>query len=187
MATATPDLCSYALTTIHHKARQLDGRYGFTTSDIDDIEQDLAIDLLVRLRRFDATKACRTTFIARIVDHRIANLIRNRSTAKRDCRRRMVSLSGGSSDSGDETDSVTVTVVDPRSHHDIRSRDLRLDVAALMASLPDELQAVATRLHRMSQADIAREFGWSSRHIKRVMAALRQRFATAGFAPRTRH
>ncbi|MFM2007984.1 MAG: hypothetical protein RLZZ09_3639, partial [Pseudomonadota bacterium] len=59
------DFDCYADKLIRHKARQLVGKAGFTEDDRPDIEQELALDLLQRLRHYDAEKAKRSTFMAR--------------------------------------------------------------------------------------------------------------------------
>lgn len=50
-------LGEYAAKLIRKKARQLVGRYGFAELDIKDLEQELAIDLHLRLLKFDPVKA----------------------------------------------------------------------------------------------------------------------------------
>jgi len=50
-------LDEYAVKLIKHKARQLVGRAGFVDADRHDLEQDMVIDLLRRLPRFDPTLA----------------------------------------------------------------------------------------------------------------------------------
>ena len=72
---------------IRHKARQLVGREGFTESDREDLEQELRTDLLLRLPKYDAERASRKTYIARLVDHKVATIIEARRAAKRDWRR----------------------------------------------------------------------------------------------------
>jgi len=57
----------YAVQLIKYKARQLVGRVGFTESDREDLEQEMVLDLLRRLPKFDPKRAGRNTFIARIV------------------------------------------------------------------------------------------------------------------------
>ena len=66
----------YAVQLIRYKARQLVGRVGFTESDRDDLEQELMLDLLRRLPKYNPDRAQRNTFIARVVEHKIATIIR---------------------------------------------------------------------------------------------------------------
>ena len=69
-------LNEYARSVIRKKARQLIGKYGFTHDDREDLEQEMILDLLVRLPKFDPEKACLNTFVARIVDRKVSTMIR---------------------------------------------------------------------------------------------------------------
>ena len=69
---------------IRFKARQLVGKAGFTASDREDIEQELILDLLRRLPKYDPKRAQRNTFIARVVEHRVATLIAAQKAGIRD-------------------------------------------------------------------------------------------------------
>jgi len=82
-----------AVLLVRSKARQLVGRYGFTASDREDIEQELMLDLLQRLPRFDPSRAKRKTFINRVVDNAVASLVKRQKAEKRDYRRNGGSLS----------------------------------------------------------------------------------------------
>ena len=68
------ELGEYANDLIRSKARTLIGKAGFTSADCEDIEQELALDLLVRLEHYDPKKSKRSTFMTRVVEHRIATL-----------------------------------------------------------------------------------------------------------------
>ena len=80
------ELGEYANDLIRSKARTLIGKAGFTSADCEDIEQELALDLLVRLENYDPKKSKRSTFMARVVEHRIATLLEERHAACRDWR-----------------------------------------------------------------------------------------------------
>ena len=61
-------------------------RSGFTESDRDDLEQEMMLDLLQRLPKYNPDRAQRNTFIARVVEHKIATLIEARKAGLRDYR-----------------------------------------------------------------------------------------------------
>jgi len=86
------ELTDYALELVHHKAWQLVGKAGYTQDDVDDIKQDLIVDLLERLPQFDPAKATYNTFVARLVERKISNLLRDRQAEMRDHRREVCSL-----------------------------------------------------------------------------------------------
>ena len=77
---------------IARKARQLAGKAGFTPSDVEDIEQDIRMDVLKRLPRFDPAKSNRHTFIALVVRRRVASILEARRAVKRNGDRRPQSL-----------------------------------------------------------------------------------------------
>jgi len=52
----------YAVQLIKYKARQLVGRVGFTESDRDDLEQELMLDLLRRLPKYNVSGQETTSF-----------------------------------------------------------------------------------------------------------------------------
>ena len=82
----------YAAGLIRFKARQLVGQAGFTASDREDIEQELILDLLRRLPKYNPKRAQLNTFIARVVEHRVATLIEAQKAGIRDYRRCRCSL-----------------------------------------------------------------------------------------------
>ena len=65
---------------IRKKARSLVGKYGFTTSDQESIEQELWYHLLQVYSRFDPSRGKETTFIISVVENRIRTLIEHGET-----------------------------------------------------------------------------------------------------------
>src|SRR2546426_9138681 len=86
------DLNTYAIRRIRFKARQLVGCYGFTQDDREDLEQELGLDLLRRLPRFDPRRAGLNTFVARVVDHAVATIIARQKSSSRGSRAAKISL-----------------------------------------------------------------------------------------------
>ena len=83
---------SFASQLIRQKARQLVRHPGFSKSEQYDIEQELALELVLKYRCFDPDRARETTFIARVVENKAISLIRARIAEKRDFRRDAHSL-----------------------------------------------------------------------------------------------
>lgn len=159
----------YAETLIHHKARQLVGTAGFTKDDIEDLEQEMRLDLLGRLPKFDPNKATYNTFVSRLVERKISNLIRHRTQEMRDFRCEEGSIhdvveSGDSDDQKVERiETVTQDEQDFRLGKHIRSaqerHDLQLDISLVLSKLPPELRKPAELLQTMSITEAARELG----------------------------
>ena len=72
---------------IRQKARQLVGKYGFTASDREDLEQDLWFHLLERLQAESNHIANREAFIVTLLDRQVTDLIRRRRAGKRNAER----------------------------------------------------------------------------------------------------
>ena len=183
------ELSSYARTCIHHKARQLIGKAGYTEDDLEDIEQDLTLDLLARLPRFDPAKAALNTFVARCVDHKVSQLLRHRQTERRDHRREACSLHD-EIDVGEEEPQQRLSAIS-QDEHDLRTgkysrpagerADLQLDVATVLADLPPELREIAEMLVTMSVAEVARKMGIPySTFYETHLAKLRETFKAKG-------
>ena len=74
-----PGLSAQTINLIKHKAWSLIGTIGFTWSDRDDLEQELVLDILRRLPRFDPERAQLMTFVVRVLDNKIASIIEART------------------------------------------------------------------------------------------------------------
>ncbi|HUT61010.1 MAG TPA: sigma factor [Phycisphaerae bacterium] len=158
------------------------GRYGFTASDREDIEQELMLDLFRRLPRFDPKRAKRKTFINRVVDHGVARLIERQQAEMRDYRRNGGSLSEEvKTPEGDRVERADL--LDAEAYRPGCSveddRLLELDVEAVLAELPDELSVVAIRLRTRSVAAVAREMGITRTALCEQIARLRRSFGNA--------
>jgi RNA polymerase sigma factor (sigma-70 family) len=65
------------------KSWQLAGKYGFRLYDAEDIQQELVLDYLRRLRSFKPNRCNRRTFAALVIRNRISTLIAERSASSR--------------------------------------------------------------------------------------------------------
>lgn len=166
-------LDEYATTLIRVKARQLIGKYGFTKSDREDIQQDLTLDLLMRLERFDSRKGKPATFVRLVVDRRVASIIRERKSLARDYRRTRHSLDELSDEIGNGN--LAEPAVDDRLQ-----RDLAIDVAEALGELADDQQSIAEDLRDEPLADVARERGCSREAMRRSAKQIRQHLARRG-------
>ena len=177
----------YAVQLIKYKARQLVGQAGFTVSDRDDLEQELVLDLLRRLPKFDSERAQLNTFIARVVEHRIATLIEARKAGIRDYRRCPFSLN----DRFEDEEGRSVERVDTLDQEDYLLRTgaqsrpadelsaLTIDVAAVLERLPLELRELCRRLKAESVTEISRDTGVPRGTIYESIKKLREIFEDA--------
>jgi len=163
-----PQLDDYAIRLIKHKARQLVGQAGFTRDDQEDIQQDLILDLLRRLPRFDPSRACLHTFIARVLEHGVARLIEHRQAAMRDYRCCTCSLNDPlENDDGEQVERGDLLSQDDylrsqgRSIAPLEDRvALRMDRDRLVATLTPELRDLCLRFEAgQTITDISRDTG----------------------------
>ena len=161
------ELTDYALELVHHKARQLVGKAGYTQDDVDDIKQDLIVDLLERLSQFDPTKATYNTFVARLVERKISKLLRDRQAERRNHRREVCSLNE-EIDAGEVEPVQRLTTIS-QDDQDVRTgkyarpaeerAHLQLDMESVLDGLTPELRQVAEMLQTKSVSQVARELG----------------------------
>ena len=180
----------YAEELIHHKTRQLVGKAGFTEDDIEDLEQEMRLDLWGRLPKFDPNKATYNTFVSRLVERKISNLIRHRKREIRDYRCEDCSLHVivESGDSDNEKVECIETVT--QDEHDFRwgrynrpaedRLDLCLDISMVISKLPAELRRVAKLLQAMSITEASRELGMPRSTFYDRISQLRQTFEDMG-------
>lgn len=179
----------YAIKFITFKANQLVGTAGFTKSDVPDLEQELMFDLHRRLPRFDRSKAKKTTFIARVVEHRIATILEERKAGKRDYRRVGHSLNEridyGEGDWSIEK-SANVDQEDYWRQRGCSSRslieigDLGVDLAVLLENLPEDLRDLCLRLTRQTITEVSKETGVPRSTIYDALKRIRNLFESAG-------
>src|SRR5215472_4214675 len=67
-------------------ATRLAGLYGFSRSDRDDLRQELLLDCIIRLPKFDPRRSSHSTFFRRVVRHRVSSLLDTQRAACRDYR-----------------------------------------------------------------------------------------------------
>jgi len=182
------ELSDYAIRHIRHRARQLARTEGFAAQDIEDIRQDLIVDLLERLPKFDPAKATCNTFVARIIDRKVATLIRDRSCEKRDPRREECSLNecidDGEGGSVEHIQTIAAEEADRwlgrQARPDQETVELALDVEAVINRLPDNLRRLCELLKTGSIADAARAMGVPRTTLNDHVKKLREVFEAAG-------
>ncbi len=178
----------YAANVIRYKARQLVGKAGFTESDRDDIEQELMLDVITRLPKFDANKATQKTFVARIIERKISKLIRHRTSEMRDYRREAFSLNAsiedGDGGSVERGDLVSQENVDPtvavNSRTGVDEMAFLHDMQSVLSGLPDHLRRLCEILKTGTVSDAAREMGVPRTTLNDHVRKLRSLFEDAG-------
>ena len=182
------EISEYAATVIRCKARQLVGKAGFRKHDIEDIEQEMTLDLLSRLPKFDPDKAAHSTFVARVIERKISKLIRHRRQEMRDYRREACSLNelvmNGDGETTERACTVDQDEADIHAGRRSRTREdeahLRLDVSLVLSGLPDDLRAVAEHLMTETVTEAAKSLGVPRTTLYGAIGRLRQIFEDEG-------
>lgn len=73
----------YTVQQVRYHARQMLRHRAMSGMEIEDIEQELMLDYLSRIQSFDPEKACRKTFVDRILRHKCASMIAKATAEKR--------------------------------------------------------------------------------------------------------
>ena len=174
---------AYAAEAVRFKAGQLVGKAGFTESDREDLQQELALDLVRRSRKYDPNKAKRSTFTACVVEHRAASILAERMGRTRDVRREGPSLNEMITDAeGNQVERIAT--IDAQVNRQGRSPEelhlLALDVQTVLDTLPRRLRTLAERLKTETISEIARRAGVSRKQVYLAVWEIRRRFEAAG-------
>ncbi len=178
-ASTHPDLDGNVETTIHYAVNRVIGRFGFTENDREDLQQELALNLLVALKDYDPERAKRSTFIKDCIENRIFNLVRDRRRIRRDPRR--VSRIG----EGEDSDTASVpasSLIDQKAATEQDGADLRMDLAGVIAALTPQQRGMCALLPDLSPYAVSRHLGVSKQSVYRDVEKIRAAFAVAGLA-----
>lgn len=183
-----PGLSSQVINLIKHKAWSLIGTIGFTISDRDDLEQELALDLLKRLPKFDPDRAQLITFITRILDNKIASIIEARKSGAFDFRMHSFSLNeliedcdGYIIERGDEIDEYDYfSRARGQSLTAIELAELRTDISRSILDISPDLLELCHYLQMLNVTDISAATGIPRQRIYADISRLRVIFEDAG-------
>ena len=182
-------LPAYIRTLIKVTAAKMKGKYRFTESDLDDIEQTISIEVVRRRGKFDATKAQENTFLAHLVKHAAADIIQKRKASIRDYRREEGSLDEWVLDDMSEwTRRVnTICAQEGRRHLGVSERceeelrDLSIELLAVLKTLAKPLQLICHHLMRgLSIRETAKACGVHHCTVYKRMQRIGELFIEAG-------
>ena len=173
---------------IKTKARSLAPRLRDAAVDVEDITQDLTIELLSRLPRFNPKRSSIHTFATRIIGNAAGRILSGTLAGKRGGGVKPLSLNyvvttggGVPAELGD-----TISEDDYFSRTDRATRpfwelcDLRLDLQRGMATLPPSLKDLCGRLMEETPTEVAHSEGVSRETIYRRIRAVRAAFEEQG-------
>ena len=172
-----PELFSLAEKIIRRQARMLIGLFGFTEHDVPDIQQELFLELYKRKENFNPEKGKESTYIARVVESKVLDLIKQRQAECRDWRKCRDSLN------------QTVTLPDIGVIEKIETLEseqnsdplLILDVTLILERLPLDLQEFCQVLKYYDKNEVLEDYSASRSTFFSKLQALKDIFIQAGF------
>lgn len=176
----TNPIDDYALDRIRYRVEHVIGKFGYTTSDRDDLTQELILDLLEAMPFFDPTRGSRKTFICRVLDRKIRSLIRYQTAQKRDSQRVQQSVDEIRPDHPTFDEEQQRRRLGRASIHATAQTDLRLDVATAVERMPRRLQRVAQALASHPPHQAARILGVPRSRLDELMCEIRLYFEESG-------
>ncbi len=178
----------YAVETVRHWARRLIQHPAFVSSDLEDLEQDLMLDLHRRLPHFKPAKASLSTFVAQVVARCAASLIEKVTTAKRGGGLEIISLNSKITNSRDSHPVELIEAIPSdqgmweaqRPHWSDRV-SAQMDLNRIIGGLPHPLRLIATRFFTDTVPEILSSVGLSRFCLKKSLAAIQRVFVKAGY------
>ena len=183
----------FAVRLIKKRARHLVGRAGFGPSDVPDLEQELVMDLLARLPKFQEGRAAREAFIAVAIKHRAATLVEAQLAEKRDYRKVSFSLDqestgkdGKKRDGYERLEHEKTRNPDDGSRRNPRHPDqtekiaLALDLKKVLQKLSPDLRELCDLLLELNVSEAAQAAGLSRDTLYRRIKTLRETFESEG-------
>ncbi len=158
------------------RASLLKTNFGFGSDEWDDLRQEMALDCLKRLPKFDPERGNWKGFVHGVVRNR-AFVLATQQTRRADLERQMFTDCNACDESGDE-------LAQEAASEDIRpALELSIDVRRALAGLPEELQTLAHLVANLSIQAVRRQTGLSRLELERRIGQIRTAFAAAGLSP----
>jgi len=173
---------------IRGTARRLVRQPGFADADRDDLEQELALELLLRRGDHDPERGTWAAFARGVIRHGAIAILRERDAEKRGAGSRGLSLDDEVwSDGGERLQrGDTLGAADGERRLGTKSLSAlercacRMDVEAALARLPEHLRRLCELLKVMPVAAAARHAGITRDALRRDLRRMRDLFATSG-------
>ena len=176
IAVPPAEFTPYLLQQSGLRASLLKTNFGFGGDEWDDLRQEMALDCLKRLPKFDPARGNWKGFVHGVVRNR-AFVLATQQTRRADVERSLiVDTSAADEESEDYAQGSRSEDIRP-------DLDLSIDVRRTLATLPEELQSLAHLVSSFSLLAVRRQTGLSRLELERKIAQIRTAFAAAGLSP----
>lgn len=168
------------------RAKRLVEHGRFRAEELDDLIQEMTLAWLRHRASFDPLRAELRAFANRVTRNCITRLVRHRNRVKRGQGDRILSLDRPLRGKRDDMPTLGEMITDdniptrPSTAHQEELRDLELDVATVMATLPASLRELCEMLQLYSVNELARRSGVPRSTIYDSINKLRRHFVAAG-------
>ena len=180
---------AYSTSLIQSKARRLCRRPGFSSSEREDLEQEMWLHLVAQAHHFDARRASLNTFVDRAVCSCVAMILRHRQRSKRASGFGTLSLESTLI----EVDGQATPAREAISPDDLHRRTgagfhgaaVRWEeveaIAYALNAMPPESRDLCHRLMRGTVNSVAGDLGLSRQQVRGAISAIRRHLEQAGF------
>jgi DNA-directed RNA polymerase specialized sigma24 family protein len=182
----------YAVKTVRYWASRLTKHPVFISSDLEDLEQDLMLELHRRLPNFNSSKSSLATFIARVVANCAASLIKQAKAEKRGGGFEIISLNNKITTDQNSHPIELIEVIasdqalwaDQKPHWS-NQVTVHIDMNHIIGELPHSLSLVAQYFFFNTIPEIMNNTGISRFCLKKSLASIKQAFVKAGYCKAT--
>lgn len=174
-------LDGFTISLVRSKARQLLRRPEFRKFARTDIEQELVLYLLKRIKKYDPEKS-RQKFVSYLIKRAVADLIRYQKARMRDEERCGLSLNDEITEKNGECAELLECCDARAGKNALPPEELALlagDLAALLGKEPEQIQRFCRLLSEGTVSNAAREMGIHRSTAYEWLEQLRQKFANA--------
>lgn len=176
IAAPLAEMTPYLLQQSGLRASLLKTNFGFGGEDWSDLRQDMALDCLKRLPKFNPERGNWKGFVHGVVRNR-AFVLASQQTRRSEFESRLLP-EADACDGQDEQLPVDALAEDSRA-----ALERGIDIRTVLASLPESLQLLAYRLSMLSIHAVCRQTGQSRQVVERQIAQIRTAFIDAGLSP----
>ncbi len=176
LSLSDPKLFLQAEKIIRNQAWMLVGLFGFNEHDVPDIKQELFLELYKRIESFDPGKSKENTFIARVVESKVIDLINQRQAECRDWRKCQDSLN----DIISLPDVGAIEKIDTLEYDQNCDPLLILDVTLVIERLPPDLRRLCFALKHYGKTEVLDDCPVSKDVFYRKLQMLKDIFQQAG-------
>ena len=169
----------YAEKVARIKAKQLVDKYGFTIDDIKDIEQELMFDLWCKLPQFDPNKSQKQTFISRLVDRKVADIVKAQGEQCRDWRLCESIEDPVNDDSSDNGVNPGQASHDPQYDEQLQT-DITYDVSKVLSGFSGDTAQLCQQLKKDTISDVSKINHITRITLYRKLERVKQRCKNAG-------